>query len=71
MRLWAGSVGGGSREQEIHELALFSHEISIAWHSTDLVFDRLRAKAAALNTVASTCGTAGTSTENQAGLPDL
>ena len=60
----------GSREQEIQELILLGHEISITSHSTDLAFDRLRINASALSKVATTCGTGGTPTPNRAGLPN-
>jgi hypothetical protein len=59
----------GSREQEIQELILLGHEISITSHNSDLAFDRLQIKASALKAVVSTCGIPGTPTENRVALP--
>ncbi len=61
----------GSREQEIQELILLGHEISITSHNCDLAFDRLQIKASALKAVVSTCGIPGTPTKKRAALPTL
>jgi len=60
----------GSREQEIQELVLFAHDITITSHNTDLAFDRLQANASALNKLASTCKIVGNPTENRAAVPN-
>ena len=45
----------GSREQEIQELLLFTHDITTTTANADLAFTRLKIKATALNKVALTC----------------
>ncbi len=45
----------GSREEEIYELLLLAHNITITTANADLAFSRLKVKATALNKVALTC----------------
>ena len=68
--VWGWVGWRGSREQQIQELILLGHEISITSHNTDLAFDRLRTNASALSKVATTCGTAGAPTAKRVGLPN-